>query len=62
MIDGVWIHNGLSAEFRVIKAHPNCPGVYLVECANGEYYAMEHELRWATVRSSVAEAKAYGKP
>ena len=44
--DGVWTVNGLAADFRYIRAHPNCDGIHLIETAGGEHYVPESELRW----------------
>lgn len=51
--DGLWIANGLSAEFRLVRPHNNAPEVYLVETPSGQHYAPGAELKWEVARKSV---------
>lgn len=46
MRDGIWTANGLTAEFRLLYAHPNLPDVYRIETASGDHYAYGRELTW----------------
>ena len=44
--DGVWIANGLQADFRLIRQHATGDDVYWVETAAGENWAYGKELQW----------------
>lgn len=54
-IDGIWISNGLRAEFIVIRKHPNAEGIYFVRTATGDHYAKESELHFG---ETLPETKA----
>jgi hypothetical protein len=43
--DGVWISNGLAADFRFIRQHFNSSHVRVLTAA-GEAWALENELAW----------------
>ncbi len=44
--DGVWIADGLGADFVVLYQHPHCPQVYRVRTAAGDHYAFEKDLHF----------------
>jgi predicted RNA-binding Zn-ribbon protein involved in translation (DUF1610 family) len=49
--DGVWISNGLTADFRHLYSHPNYDGIHRVQTASGEHYAHDSELVWDCLSS-----------
>lgn len=55
--DGVWLANGLSADFRFIKSANGNPLSY-VETAVGEYWALDSQLTYDPVRDLSPEAAA----
>jgi len=44
--DGIWIANGLQADFRLIRTGPAGDDVCRVETAAGENWAHGTELHW----------------
>lgn len=59
--DGVWISNGLSAEFRLLYEHPNTPDVYRVDTAAGKCYVQGKELIWDCGQNYENKTKSYGR-
>lgn len=56
--DGIWTANGLSADFRFLKPHPEAPDESLIETAAGNLWVFNSQLTYDPVRDLTPEAAA----